>query len=127
MRGAETVEEMQEWQARLEGRRLSDQGNVHDLLYAAGGQHRPAGRSGRHDVALIPEDRKGLGRQGAGGNVEDRRRQFPGDLEHVGDHQEQALRRSECRRQRPGRQRSVNGSGGAPLRLHLHDDRNRAP
>ncbi len=50
------------------------------------------------------------------GDVEDRRRQLAGDLVHVGDHQQQALRRREGRRQRAGLQRAVHARRRRRLR-----------
>ena len=64
---------------------------------------------------------------GPGGDVDDRRRQLAGDLEHVGDHQEQALRRGERRRQGALLERAVQGAGRARLRLHLDDVGDLAP
>ena len=51
----------------------------------------------------------------------------PGDLVHVRDHQQEALRRREGRRQGAGLQRAVHGARSAALRLHFDDCRNRAP
>jgi hypothetical protein len=62
-----------------------------------------------------------------GGDVDDGRRQLPCDLVHVGDHQQQALGRRERRRQGPGLQRAVHGSGLPALALHLDDGRHTAP
>ena len=42
-----------------------------------------------------------------------------GDLVHIGDHQQQALRSGVGGGQSAGAQRAVNGAGGAGLRLHL--------
>ena len=53
--------------------------------------------------------------------------QLAGDLVHVGDHQQQALRRREGRRQRAGLQRAVNGAGRAAFALHLDHRRDGAP
>ena len=47
--------------------------------------------------------------------------QFAGDLVHVGDHQQQALRSGVGSGQRTGLQRAVHGTGGAGLALHLDD------
>ena len=63
----------------------------------------------------------------ARGDVEDRRRQLAGDLEHVREHQQQALRRGERRRQRAGLERAVDRAGGASLALHLDHLGHRAP
>ena len=89
--GAEAVEEVEEGDARFEGGGLGDQGEVHDLLHELEAQHGPAGLADGHDVLVIAEDGERLGGDGAGGNVEDGRRQFAGDLVHVGDHQQQPL------------------------------------
>ena len=78
----------------------------------------PVGAGGHH-VAVIAENRKRVRGQGARGDVKDRRGQLAGDLVHVGDHQQQALRRRERRRQRPGLQGAVHGAGGAAFALHF--------
>ena len=44
-----------------------------------------------------------------------------GDFIHIRDHQQKTLRSGIGRRQRTGGQRAVNGTGGAGLRLHLHN------
>ncbi len=48
-------------------------------------------------------------------------RQLARDLVHVRQHQQQALRRGEGRRQRAGLERPVDRAGGAALALHLDD------
>ena len=101
VRGAEAVEEVEERHPRAQGGRVAHEGEVVGLLHGACGQHRPAGGPGVHHVAVVAEDREGVGRDRAGRDVDDRRRQLAGDLEHVGDHQEEALRRGE--RRSPGR------------------------
>jgi hypothetical protein len=59
--------------------------------------------------------------------VQHRRSQLAGDLVHVRDHQEQALRGGERRRQRPALQRAVQRPRRAGLALHLHHRRDGAP
>ena len=66
-------------------------------------------------------------RDGARGNVDHRRGQLSGDLEHVRNHQQQPLRRRERRRQRAPLQRAVKRAGRAAFRLHLHDLGHNAP
>ena len=66
-------------------------------------------------------------RHGAGGNMEDRRRQFTGDLVHVGDHQQQALRCRKGRRQRTGLQCAMDSAGGPPFGLQFDDAGNASP
>ncbi len=99
VRGAEAVEEMHERNARFEGCGLGDEGGVHDLLDVVGGQQRPAGLADGHHVLVIAEDGQPLGGDGARSHMNDARRQFAGDLVHVGDHEQQALRRGEGGRQ----------------------------
>ena len=81
----------------------------------------PAGRAAGHDVRVVAEDREGLGRDGAGGDVEHGRGQLAGDLEHVGDHEEQALDGGEGRGECPAGQCSVHRAGSARLGLELDD------
>ena len=76
---------------------------------------------------MVAEDRQGMGRHGARRHMEDRRRQFAGDLVHVGNHEEQALRGREGRGQRPGLQGAMHGAGGAALGLQLDNPRHGAP
>ena len=62
------------------GTRAPQRGGVGDgrevvgLLDAAGGEHRPSGGAGVHDVGVVAEDRQRMGRHGAGGDVHRARR-----------------------------------------------------
>ena len=94
---------------------------VHDLLYVALGQHGEAGLTAGHHVGVVAEDVQGLGGHGTGGDVEHAGQQLAGDLVHVGDHQQQALRGGVGGGQRARVERAVDGAGGASLRLHLDD------
>ena len=127
VRGAESVEEMQERDARCERRGLRDQRRVVRLLHRAGREQGEPRRARRHHVGMVAEDRQRLRRERARRDVEDGRRQLAGDLEHVGQHQHQALRGGEGRRQRARLQRAVHGAGGAAFALHLLHDRDVAP
>ena len=119
--GPEAVEEVEERDARLQGRHLPDGGEVVRLLNGVRAEHGEAGLPAGHDVRVVPEDREGVRGDGAGRHVHAVGGQLPRDLVHVGDHQEEALRRRERRGQRPGLERAVDGARGAPLRLHLDD------
>ena len=97
------------------------------FLYRGGREQREAGTAHGHHVLVIAEDREGMRGERARGHVEDRCGQLACDLVHVRDHQQQALRRCESRRQRTGLQRAVDGTGGAALTLHLDDRRHITP
>ena len=117
--GAEAVEEVQERQAALNGGQVSDGREVHDLLDVALGEHGKAGLAAGHDVGVVAEDVQGVRGDLTGGHVEDAREALGGDLVHVGDHEQQALRRRVGRRESAGAQRAVHGAGSAGLGLHL--------
>ena len=125
--GSEAVEEMEERHAAAKRRSVGDRRQVVGLLGRIRGQHREARRAAGHDVAVVPEDGQGVSRHSAGGDVHDERRQLAGDLEHVGDHQEEALRRGERRGQGALLQRAVGRAGGAGFGLHLDDVGHGAP
>ena len=127
VRGAEAVEEMQERNARLQRRGLRDQRRIVGLLHRSGRQHGKARGTRRHHIRVVAEDRQRLRRQRARRNVKHRRRQLARDLEHVGQHQQQTLRRRERRRQRARLQRAMHCAGGAAFALHLLHDRDVAP
>ncbi len=76
---------------------MRDQRHVHDLLNGRGGEEGEARGAGGHDVRVVAEDGQRMRRDGTRGNMENRRRQFAGNLEHVRDHEEQALRGGERR------------------------------
>ena len=119
--GAEAVEEVDEGHGRLDGGKVGDEGQVHDLLDGGGGDHGKAGLTAGHDVALVAEDGQGVGGQGPGGHVEHAGQQLAADLIHVGDHQEQALRSREGGGQRAALEGAVDRAGSAALGLHLGD------
>ena len=119
VRGAETVEEMQEGHARAQGGHLCDQGEVQRLLHAGRAQHGIAGHARGHHVRVVAEDGQGLGRDRARRDVQHRRGQLARDLVHVRDHQQQPLGGGEAAGQRTPLQRAMGGPGGASLALHL--------
>ena len=121
VRGAETVEEVQERNAGLQRHEVRDAGEVHDLLHRRGGQHGKTRLAGRHHILMIAENRQRLCGQRTRRNVEHARKQLAGDLVHVGDHQQQTLRSGERRGQGAALQRSVHGACGSGLGLHFND------
>ena len=127
VRGAEAVEEVQERDAGAQRGGLADAGEVVRLLDRARGEQREPGLPARHHVGVVAEDRERVRRERARRDVHAVRGQLARDLVHVGDEQEQPLRRGERGRQRPGLERAVHGAGGAALGLHLRHLRHRAP
>ena len=119
VRSTESVEEMEERNACLERHDMRDTCQVHHLLHGRSGEHREAGLTRGHHVLMVAEDRKRLGRQRTRRYVEYAGQQLAGDLVHIGNHQQQALRCRKSRSQRTALQRSVHGTGGTGLRLHL--------
>ena len=115
----ESVEEMKKRNPGPESRKVGDDGQVLGFLDRAGAGHGEAGVAGRHDVAVIAEDRERLAGQGAGRDQEDRGEHLPGDLVHVREHEHQALGGGERRRQGAGRKGPVDRARGAPFRLHF--------
>ena len=127
VRGAEAVEEVDEGNARAQSGRLRDQRAVVSLLDRSRGQRGKARAAHRDHVGMVAEDGQRLRRHGARGDVEYRRGQLAGDLEHVRQHQQQALRGREGRRQRAGLQSTVHGAGRPALALHFLHHRNVSP
>jgi hypothetical protein len=127
VRSAETVEEMQEGNAGFERGSMRDESQVHGLLHGVGAEHGPARRAAEHHVGVIPENRERVRGYCARRDVERGRREFAGDLVHVGDHQQQSLRRRKSRGQRSGLEGAMHGSGCASFALHLDHMRNASP
>ncbi len=121
VRGAESVEEVYERNARTQCDDMRHAGKVHDLLHRRGGQHGEAGLTHGHDILMIAEDRQRLCRQRTRRNVEHAGQQLARNLVHVGNHQQQTLRRGKGRGQSTALQRAVHGARGTRLRLHLDD------
>ena len=67
--GAETVKEMDEGNAALDGSQMGHAGQIHDLLHAAGGQHGKTGLAAVHHVAVVAENGHGVGTHGTGCHV----------------------------------------------------------
>ena len=127
VRRAEAVEEVEERNARFERRHLGDHRHVLGFLNARRRKHGESGRAGVHDVAVIAKDRKSMACQATRGNVENRRREFAGDFEHVRNLEQETLRRGERRRQGAALKRAVNGTCGPRFALHFDDAGNFFP
>ena len=127
MRSTEAVEEVHEGDSGGQSRFQGDQSEVHDFLNGVGAEHGETGLANSHDVRMVAENGKALAGQGAGGDMEDRRGQFAGDLVHVGDHQKKTLGGREGRGQGAGSKGAVDSAGSAAFRLQLGNTWDRAP
>jgi hypothetical protein len=96
-------------------------GHVVGLLNGSAGENGETGRPGGIDVGVVTEDRERVPGDGARRDMEHARLQLAGDLEHVRQHEEQALARGECRRKGATLQGAMDNAGGTSLRLHLDD------
>ena len=127
VRGAEAVEEVQERDPRSQRRGVRDEREVVGFLHRGGAQQGEAGLAYLHHVRVVSEDRERLGGQRTGRDVEHHRGQLAGDLVHVGDHQQQALRGGERGAERAALENAVQGAGRARLALHLDHGRDGPP
>ena len=121
MRSTETVEEVHEGNAALDGRQVRNGGQVHDFLRVGLGQHGEAGLTGGVNVAVVTEDVQGLGGDGTGRHVKDAGQLLGCDLVHVGDHQQQALGSGEGGGDGTGTKGTVHSTGSTGFGLHLNN------
>ena len=119
--GAEAVEEVLHGDMALDGREMRHRAEIHALLHAGGGELRPADLAAGHHVLVVAEDGDRLGRDGARGDMHDRRQQQARDAVHRRDHQHQALSGGVGRAESAGLQRALHGGAGAGLGLHFHE------
>ena len=119
MRGTETVKELQERNFCFVGGEVSHQSHIHFFLNAVGAKHGKTGVAASHHVGVVTEDRERLACQRTGSHMKHGGEQFTGDLVHVRDHQEQALRSRIGGGERTCCKTAVNGTGGTGFRLHF--------
>ena len=118
---------MHERNAGLESGDLGDEGEIGDFLHGIGGKHGPAGGAAGHDVGVVAEDGERVGGQGAGRDVHGGRGEFTGDLEHVGDHEQEALRGGKCGAESTSLQCAMKRAGRAAFALQFFHDGQCAP
>jgi len=115
----EPVKKVKERNPGAKGGGMGDYRQIHHFLHAVGSKHRPAGLPAGHHVLVVAENIKGAGGQGPRGYMEHRRSKFPGNLVHIGNHQEQALRGGKSGTHSACDKRPVNRARGPRFRLHL--------
>ena len=127
VRRAETVKEVHERNTGFHRGVLSNRRHILRFLNVVGAQHRKARLTASHHVGVIAENRQSVRSDGARGDVHNERSQFARDFVQVRNHQQQALRRRESRRQSPRLQRTVNRADSAGFGLHFIDFGNFSP
>ena len=95
MRGAESVEEIDEGNACLDSRQMSHGAQVHNLLHRTLGQHSKTSLSTSHHIAVVTKDTQRMSGNGTCRHMEHAGKQLASNLVHVGDHQQQTLTGSE--------------------------------
>ena len=91
VRGTETIEEMQHRNAGVNRTQMGHRPQIHTLLHIRGSQQRETGLPRGHDILMIAENTQCIRCQRPGAHMEDRGQEFPGNLIHVGNHQQKAL------------------------------------
>jgi hypothetical protein len=127
VRCPKAVEEVEDWHACKQSGCVADGGQVLRLLRRTGREKREPRHSRSHDVGVVAEDRKRVGRDSARRDVHAKRCELTRNLEEVGEHEQEPLRRGERRGERSRLQRSMDSASRTAFRLHLHHLRNRPP
>ena len=119
VRGTETVKEVDERNAALDRSEMCNSSQVHDLLRVGLCEHCETGLTAGINVGVVTEDVQCVGSDAASGYVEYAGQQLTGNLVHIRDHQEKALRSGVGGGQCTGIQGAVNRTRSTCLRLHL--------
>ncbi len=88
VRGAETIEVVDERNARIQCSHVRNEGEVVGFLNGTTAENGKSCLSNRHDVLVVTEDRKSLCGDGACGDVEYGSSELARDFIHVGNHQQ---------------------------------------
>ena len=118
--GTEAVEEVDEWNAALDGSQVSNSAQVHNFLWVCLSQHSKAGLTASINVGVVTEDVQRVGSYGSCRNVENGWQQLTCDFVHVRDHQQQTLGCGIGGGQSACVQGTVYGTCRTSLGLHLH-------
>jgi len=117
----ETVEEVDEGNAALNGSQVCNSTQIHNFLDIGLAEHCKAGLTAGVDVGVVTEDVQRLSSNSTCGDMEHAGQQLAGDLVHIGDHQQQTLGSSVGGSQSTSGQRAVNSTCSTCFRLHLND------
>ena len=92
---------------------------VHNLLHRTRAEHGETSLAASHHILVVAKDAERVAGQCACAHVEHAGQHFACNLIHVGNHEQQTLRCSECGCECTGLQRAVQGTGSATFRLHF--------
>ena len=119
MRSAEAVEEVDKGNSALNGRKMSYGRKIHHLLNRTCTELSKTRHTCTHHVLLVPKDRKSLSCDSTSRYVENAREQLPGNLVHIGEHEQKPLRCRKGSSQSTGLQCPVHSCNGTTLALHF--------
>ena len=117
----ETVKEVQERNAALDGNQMSNSSQIHNFLYGRLAQHSHAGLACSHNILMIAKNVQGAGCQSTSTYMEYTWKQLTGYLVHVRNHQQHTLGCSIGGGQCTSLQRTVHSTSCTSLGLHLND------
>ena len=91
VRSTETVEEIQERHAGLDGCQVSHAGQIHHFLHGTFAQHGESRLAARHNILMVAEDTEGVRSQCTSRYMEYARQELTCNLVHIGNHQQETL------------------------------------
>ena len=115
VRGAETVEEVDERNLRLQRSEVRHSREVHHFLHGTRAEHGETSLTASHHVLMVAEDAERVAGKRTGRDVEDARQHLAGNLVHVRNHEQQALRGGERGSQGTSLQRAVESTSCTTL------------
>ncbi len=118
---SEAVEEVYKGNLRTERGEMSDESKVHNFLNGAVANHSKARLAASHNVRMVAENVKGVSSQSARRNMHNHGHKLAGYFVHIGNHQEQALRRGVRAGKRARAKRAVNCARSSAFGLHFRN------
>ena len=117
---AESVEEIDERNPAFDGSQMRYRREIHHFLHIGFRQHGAAGRSGRHNILVIAENRERMVCQRPGSDMEYTGKQLAGHFIHGRNHEQHPLGSGISRREGTALERAVERAGCAAFCLHFN-------
>ena len=117
VRNSPSIEEVEEGNARRDGRQVRHQSQIVSLLHAVRRHDSPSRLAGSHHIRVLAQQRQSLLRHHTRRHVNNGRQQTSSNTVHVGDHQHHTLRGREGGSEQSTHQSSVKGTSSTSLRL----------